>query len=87
VTTNALVEAFYDELFQVPPPPVGFTLRKYFDQAASLRALWAGQVQAVPRRESARPAALLAGLAGMDRQCTVLLGDPAVVPAALPPAG
>lgn len=86
VTTSALVEAFYDELFQVPPPPVGFALSKYIGQAAPLRALWAGEVQAVRRRESARSAALLAGLAGMDRQCTVLLGDPAVAPAALPPS-
>jgi hypothetical protein len=84
VTTSAIVEAFYEELFQVPPPPVGFALRKYFGQAATLRALWAGQVEAVRRRESARSASLLATLAGIDRQCTVLLGDPAVVPAALP---
>jgi hypothetical protein len=85
VTTSALVEALYDELFQVPPPPVGFALRKYLGQAAAMRALWSGEVQAVRRRESARAASLLAGLAGMDRQCTVLLGDPAVIPAALPP--
>jgi hypothetical protein len=84
VTTSAVVEAFYDELFQVPPPPVGFALRTYFGQAATLRALWSSEVQAVRRRESARSASLLAGLAGIDRQCTVLLGDPAVVPAALP---
>lgn len=84
VTTSAVVEAFYDELFQVPPPPVGFALRKYFGQAAALSALWSSQVQAVRRRESARSASLLAGLAGIDRQCTVLFGDPAVVPAALP---
>jgi hypothetical protein len=86
VTTSAIVEAFYDELFQVPPPPVGFALRKYFGQAATLRALWAGEVQAVRHRESARSASLLAALAGIDRQCTVLLGDPAVTPAALPTA-
>jgi hypothetical protein len=85
VTTNTLVEAFYDELFQVPPPPVGFALRNYFGQASALRALWAGGVQDA-RRESARSASLLAALAGIDRQCTVLLGDPAVTPAALPSA-
>jgi len=28
---------------------------------------------------------LLASLTGIDRQCTVILGDPAVAPAALPP--
>jgi hypothetical protein len=84
VTTAAVVEAFYDELFQLPPPPVGFALGKYFGQAAALRALWSGETAAVRRRESARSASLLAGLAGIDRQCTVLFGDPAVVPAALP---
>jgi hypothetical protein len=84
VTTDALVEALYDEFFQVKPPPVGFALRRYFGQAATLRALWAGEVQAVRRRDSARSASLLAGLAGIDRQCTVILGDPAVAPAALP---
>ena len=86
VTTASLVDALYGEFFQAKPPPVGFALRSYFSEAAALRAYWTGERQVVHRRESARSASLLAALAGIDRQCTVILGDPAVAPAALPPA-
>jgi hypothetical protein len=83
VTTNSLVTTLYDEFFQAEPSPVGHAFRDYYRQSAALRSRWwtARQltVHATP------PAtALLCTLAGIDRQCTVILGDPAVAPAAIP---
>lgn len=83
-TTEALVEALYDGLFQAEPVPVGLAFRRYFLGAASLRSRWAAERGSVEESPAARTAALLAALTGLDRQCTVILGDPAVVPAALP---
>lgn len=84
-TTDALVEALYDGLFQPEPLPVGLAFRRYFLGAASLRSRWASARGAAEESPEARTAALLAALTGLDRQCTVVLGDPAVAPAALPP--
>jgi hypothetical protein len=87
ITTDALLGALYDELFQRVPPPVGFAFSRWFQQAATLRANWQAARDGVGQgREAARGRALLASLSGIDRQCTVILGDPAVAPAALPPA-
>ncbi|WP_307492090.1 hypothetical protein [Cellulomonas humilata] len=83
-TTDSLVEALYDGLFQASPLPVGLAFRRYFLGAASLRSRWASERGQVEESPAARTAAFLAALTGMDRQCTVILGDPAVVPAALP---
>ncbi len=86
VTTDTLVSALYDQFFQATPAPVGVAFRDYYLQAASLRVRWAAARPHARDRTAARATALLAGLAGMDRQCMVILGDPAVAPAPLPPA-
>jgi hypothetical protein len=85
ITTDALVQALYNEFFQQEAPPVGFAFARWFQEASRLRAIWQAARSNIARgRESWRSRALRASLSGIDRQCTVILGDPAVAPAALP---
>ncbi len=83
VTTTSLITALYDEFFQARPAPVGYAFRDYFRQSATLRSRWSSARQ-TPGDEDSPATALLCALAGIDRQCTVILGDPAVTPATLP---
>lgn len=83
-TTAALIDALYDCFFQERPLPVGPSFKEYFGQAAGQHSRWQHARNETGRRSEARGDALLAALTGIDRQCTVILGDPAVAPAALP---
>ncbi|MGA5304788.1 hypothetical protein ACPCHT_33105 [Nucisporomicrobium flavum] len=83
VTTSSLITALYDEFFQARPTPVGYAFRQYYLQSAALRSRWSTARQ-LTGEAGAPSTALLCTLAGIDRQCTVILGDPAVAPAALP---
>ncbi len=83
VTTSSLVTTLYDEFFQARPAPVGYAFRDYYRQSATLRSRWSTARQLTTDAD-APATALLCALAGIDRQCTVIFGDPAVAPAALP---
>lgn len=84
-TSAALVSTLYDKLFQARPLPVGPAFRAYLDQAGALRSAWALAGATAGSDPAAAGRALVAALTSIDRQCTVILGDPAVAPAALPP--
>jgi hypothetical protein len=85
VTTDAVRDALYGQLFQAVPPPVGLAFRRFFVEAASMFGLWSqARRDAGSLQEGARTRALMWQLCGIDRQCAVILGDPAVAPAALP---
>jgi len=73
MTTQPLVEALYDEFFQVQPRPVGYALRDWFLGATMLRSRWVSERDQVLRAGDLPSAALLATLAGIERQCAVIL--------------
>lgn len=74
-----LREALYDRVFQAGRPPLGWAIAKIFDDASNMLGLWASSISAVNRNEpNAREWALYRQLTALDRQHTVLLGDPTV---------
>jgi hypothetical protein len=74
-----LREALYDRLFQADRPPLGWAMAKVFDDASNMLGLWAASISAVNKNApKAREWALYRQLTALDRQHTVLLGDPTV---------
>ena len=72
---TGLGTTLYDEFFQRSPAPVGYAFRDYFCQSAALRSRWSTAWH--PAAGADGPAAaLFCAPAGIDRQCTVILGDP-----------
>ncbi|WGG48510.1 hypothetical protein [Rugamonas sp. DEMB1] len=84
VLTHVLAQSLYNDLFQQDMrTPIGYALRRVFDEAGAFHALWQDDKRKinanVPRM---RDWALYHQLVSMDRQTLVILGDPTV---ALPP--
>lgn len=77
--TSSLRLALYDGLFQQRGEPVGLALHRAFQEVGGLWSRWAMEREsAVGGNRSARPRALGARLTALDRQSTVILGDPTV---------
>jgi len=86
ITVAGLVTALYRQFFQPRPPPVGLAFADWHRDAAVLLGGWQVNYDRVAQSQpGARETAAANQLAGIDRQATVILGDPAVAPAALPP--
>jgi hypothetical protein len=81
---KTLVRALYNDLFEVDrdsllPTPIGLALAAVFEEAAKFFALWSDAIAEIDGgAESARNTALYRKLVALDRQGTVILGDPAV---------
>lgn len=74
-----LREALYDRLFQAERPPLGWAMARVFDDASDMLGLWAASISAVNRNvPKSREWALYRQLTALDRQHTVILGDPTV---------
>jgi hypothetical protein len=78
--THTLCEALYNRLYGGSVrTPIAWALKRVFDDSAAMWGLWARAVQGVNRNEpGARAWALYRQLTALDRQHTVILGDPAV---------
>ncbi|MGW2410388.1 hypothetical protein ACWCXK_38660 [Streptomyces sp. NPDC001739] len=85
ITVSALLQVLYDHFHLKEPSPVGRAFGDYYLEAAVQLAEWVAARRDVGQdRPNARPHAAVSQLTGIDRQCTVILGDPAVAPASLP---
>ena len=78
--SHKIVSGLYNELFRRDrPTPIGYALSGLFGEAGSFFAAWTQAMGAVnDNRPGARDTALYTKLVAMDRQGTVLLGDPTV---------
>jgi hypothetical protein len=78
--THTLKNALYDNLFRGDKrTPVGWAMAEVFQDAAAMLGLWAAALAGVNRNEpKAREWALYRQLTALDRQHTVILGDPTV---------
>jgi len=85
ITVTGLLNALYRQFFQATPVPVGLAFADWHRDAAALLGCWQTDLDRAAARPDARETAAAHQLAGLDRQCTVILGDPAVAPAALHP--
>ncbi|WP_327000316.1 hypothetical protein OHA72_34970 [Dactylosporangium sp. NBC_01737] len=85
IISAAVIRALWTGFFQRRPEPVGLAFRQQFRHAAELF----GEAQQTNRnsrpKSPERQWASIALLTAYDRQSTVILGDPTVCPAALPP--
>ncbi len=81
--TSGLRQALYDGLFRAVPEPVGLALARAYAPVAALWSRWDSERQVANEGDViARRRALAARMAALDRQSTVLLGDPtATLPA------
>jgi hypothetical protein len=84
VLTHVLYEALYNQLYQQDVrTPLGHALRKVFVEAGTFFSLWEQDVARLNKGDAAmRDWALYHQLVAMDRQTTVIIGDPTV---SLPP--
>ncbi|MEH2612971.1 hypothetical protein [Bradyrhizobium sp. AZCC 1693] len=80
VVTHVLVSALYDRLYQKSEPnPIGWALEKVYQEAGNYFAYWSNAAaDARGQITGARDRALYCQLVAMDRQTTVILGDPTV---------
>jgi hypothetical protein len=78
--THTLCNALYNRLYAGSVrTPIAWALKRVFDDSAAMWGLWARAIQGVNRNEpGARASALYRQLTALDRQHTVILGDPAV---------
>lgn len=83
--TDTLTEAFYKRLYSGGGRPVGWALRKVYQDAGAMHEQWSRALGAVNRAEpGSGRAALYYRMVALDRQHLVVLGDPTVAPAAKP---
>jgi hypothetical protein len=80
---SALREALYNRLYTAAGRPVGWALQQVFNDAGTMLGLWAASIAAFNAGKlTAGDAALYYQVSALDRQHTVILGDPTV---GLPP--
>jgi hypothetical protein len=72
--TSGLVSALYHGLYQKKSQPIGYALASHYEAVADLWAQWYGDSGELERF----PSALSCRLEALDRQSTVVLGDPTV---------
>jgi hypothetical protein len=86
VTTSDTRHALYDSLFRRNPEPIGMAMRSVYKSVGTYWQNWrTAKKRATQKGDSlARATAAQAQLAAIDRQSTVVLGDPTVtIPAML----
>jgi hypothetical protein len=78
--THVLTAALYDKLYQQDRrTPIGFALRSVFEEAGAFYATWAQAIAGINANvPNMRDWALYRQLVAMDRQTTVIIGDPTV---------
>ena len=78
--THILIHALYNKLFKTDRrTPIGFALRSVFEEAGAFYGAWQDAVRGIDNNEpNMRDWALYRQLVAMDRQTTVVLGDPTV---------
>jgi hypothetical protein len=81
VLTSDIQAALYNRMHRKQPEPVGMAFQDYFHAAGSLANQWLKETRNVrapdpDARQAAREVALRLQLAALDRQSTVILGDP-----------
>lgn len=78
--TSTLQDALYDRLYSgAGRRPLGWALQKVFQEAGSMFARWAAAIEERNAgKPNARESALYNQLSALDRQHTVILGDPTV---------
>jgi hypothetical protein len=84
VVTHVLRKALYNKLYQQDKrTPIGYALKEVYKEAGAFYGAWQDAKRGVDEnRAGMRDRALYRQLVAMDRQTTVILGDPTV---ALPP--
>jgi hypothetical protein len=83
VLTTTLQEALYKHMYQAKPETIGMAFEKYFKHVGQLFAQWENATREIAKAiPGAEIAAVRLQLAALDRQSTVILGDPT---ACLPP--
>ncbi len=77
ILTTTLQEALYNHMYQKQPETVGMAFDDYFRHVGQLFAQWENALRNVAKAISgAEIAAVRTQLAALDRQSTVILGDP-----------
>ena len=83
ILTRTLNDALYNHMYQKDPETVGMAFEGYFRHVGQLFAQWENALRNVSKAiPDAEIAAVRTKLAALDRQSTVILGDPT---ACLPP--
>lgn len=80
VLTHVLSKSLYTDLFQQDMrTPIGYALRKVYDEAGAFYGLWQDAITKINTNvPKMRDWALYRQLAAMDRQTLVIIGDPTV---------
>lgn len=80
--TNDLRDSLCDGLYRERREPIGMAMTKYFDPLSDLWSKWDNEARLGSRGDAGAKAAqhraLIARLSALDRQSTVILGDPTV---------